>query len=113
MKKNNLNTLKEFLRETTDCFSERGAVYQGPRLQTEATKQMRTTFAEFSAEIYCASSFDEIAAIACEMRMASVANNFFPPREDVSFYERLVAVKVLGEERLLDNVDWWRAASLR
>ena len=86
MKKNNLNTLKEFLRETTDCFSERGVVYQGPRFQREATKQMRARFAQFSTEIHCASSFEEIAVIACEMRMASVANSFFPLRKDVNLY---------------------------
>lgn len=113
MNTHNLQALKEFLHQTITLFSTEGVVYQKDKIVSDATETMRDTFVGFHDEIAHAQTFREIGRLANEARRLSLANNFFLPRKRVAFYERLVAVKVMDDEALLENVEWWRAASFQ
>lgn len=113
MNAHNLMALKEFLHQSITLFAREAAVYQGTKIVMDATEEMRDRFVSFHDDLAHAQSFREVARIAKDARHCSLANNFFLPRKRVAYYERLVAVRVIGEEGLLENVEWWRAASLK
>mgnify|MGYP001597089685 FL=1 len=109
----NLAVLKEMLHQTTEFFVAKGAVYQGDKIVLDATAEMRKKFVGFHDDIAHAETFREVAKLVNDMRNNSLVNNFFLPRTYVAYYERLIAVKVMAEEGLLENVEWWRSVSFQ
>ncbi len=113
MNTHNFEALKMFLQEAVGYFVTEGEVWQKGKVALDATQEMRARFASFQDELAHAATFYDIAILADEMRGSSTANHFYLPQKRVGFHERLVAVKVMAKEGLLENVEWWRAVSFR
>ncbi len=112
MNTHNLIALKVMLYEAVGFFITEGEVWQRGKIVTDATQMMRSRFASFQDELTNADTFQAVVPLAQEIRRSSLLNRFYLPEKRVAFHERLVAIKVMAEEGLLENVEWWRARSL-